>query len=223
MGKYIAESRYIASIWPGQMEGIQMHHGPSMNPKDGTSTWYRLKPFKKERGSKLAYVIEVNDSFEHAKNELKSADQGHKVTDLNPVYADEIVQSLIKYWTGNYVGIPHEAKPGIMEIANSVPTQAELAQMQSQQNAFMEYWYLEGQRIAIDPSIGMKGIPPMSKLAAEYLGRKTNWSHPAESLTMVNCPACKTAIPEDSYVCSGCGTKLKALPPELAQLNEAVA
>lgn len=219
MGKYIADTTSIASIYPGFTEPIRRDHSPDSNPNKGTSTWYRLKPVKK--GGK-AFVLEVSDCFEHKKDVCKSIDRGRITMEITPISVEEVCDDLLKHWVGNIVGLPHGALPGIMKIRGTVPQQEELEQMRAQQQAYMEYYFAEGERI-YQSNEGVHKISPKSKMAAEYLGRPTLWSHPAKSTDEVPCRACRKTIAADAYVCSHCGTRLKALPPDLAAFNELVA
>lgn len=221
MGKYVADVRRIASIYPGKLDRIRMNHGPTQRPSDGATTWYELTPVaKNQQTAKQCCVIEIYDSFEHSKDELKSAAQGQFVPGLHPISADAIVRHLLLQWTGNLVDFPPGALPGIMEITHSVPTQDELQQMKDQQMAYMEFIFMEAEREA---RIDVRRIPTeRARMAADYLGRHTAWSHPSETAGTAPCPACRQSIPEDAYVCHLCGTKIRAFPPELKQLEEQI-
>ena len=206
MGKYVASEKYICSIFPGPMPEVRMGHGPTPNPRDGNLTVYQLKPVKK--GDK-PFVLKVSDSFEHPVDALKTAEQGRTIYDTNLVTCEEITNALLRHWVGNMVGLPHGALPGIMEIISEVPKQAELRQLEEQQQAYMEYMFMEGERIARDKSVDQ--ISPPMKLAAEHLGRERLWSHPAQSLKTVSCEHCRQQIPDDATLCHHCGGRQEAV------------
>lgn len=215
MGRFTADTRYIASIYPGKVDRVTMNHGPSPNRKNGATTWYELKPVK--RGTK-PYVIEIADSFQHSKDEIKSAVSGTTVNAIDPVSCDEIADYLIRYWTGNLVNVPQDCLPGIMKIRGTVAQQSEIQQMKDQQEGFFEYWYSEGERLATANKLD--AISPIMKLSCDYLGRPRGWANMNVASNKIDCPACKASIPGDACVCQFCGTKLRALPASLRMFNE---
>lgn len=222
MGKFTPDVRRIASIYPGKIQPEIMNHGPSQYRKNGCTTRYQLEPVPKNRATpKQACVIEIYDSFQHSKDELKSAASNTYVGDITPVSCEEIVNYLITKWTGNLVNLDSDAKPGIMEIVGTVPTLAEIEQMKDQQQAYFEHFFREGSRLAASKDEhAARQISPEMKLAAEYLGREAIWSHPGKSLRTAECMACLAEIPVDACVCQHCGTKLRELPSHIRHLNE---
>lgn len=214
MGKFTPDVVRIASIFPGKTDRIAMDHGPSQFREDGTTTFYELKPATATK----PYMLEITDSFQHYKDEIKTAATGMTQYGIHPIACEDIADYLIRMWAGNLVDVPADAKPGIMIIRGATPHQDEIRLMKEQQRAYFEFFFLEGERLAKDAQV--KQISPPMKLAAEYLGRPRPWSHASNALENIKCPACKFDIPEDSYICGNCGTKLRALPAELQRLNE---
>lgn len=210
MAKYVADEKFICSIWPGEMEHIQRFHGPSprVDPKNGgNGTWYRLKPVPK--GAK-PFVLRVTDMFEHPKDVLKSAERGRTELESNLITCEEIVADLLRHWIGNMLGLPHGALPGIGEIISEVPKQSELEELKEQQQAFMEYLFMEGERLSRDA--GVHHITPTMRVAAEYLDKPRLWSHPGQSLQTTPCFHCRQPIPNDATVCFQCGGRQDNVP-----------
>jgi len=218
MGQFKPNSLYIASIYPGRRERIIKPFGPTMHRSDGTSTSFELKPVKK--GGK-PYVIEVPDMFQHSKDPLKTANQGKQAFSLDPVPCEEIAAELVRVWGENIPDLPFGAGPGIMILIGTTPQQHEVETMKAMLQAYCEHYFLDGERIARD--VGMHGINAEHKLAADYLERPRNWSHPGRALEMIPCPLCKKAIAADSIICGECGTRLKEVPKQYADLNPQLA
>lgn len=221
MAKYVPDSKWIASIYPGKLPPITKYHGQDPNPRKPRATVYSLDPVA--RGKK-PFMLEVIDSFENVPNPMKAAESqkserigSNMVFDSAPVACEQIVENLIQEWAGGMVGVPVGAQMGIMAIIGTVPTQAELILMTEMQTKFFEYMFQEGERL--DRQREWKGIRQPMVDAAIWLGRDRLWSSPSLSTEMVPCPACKKDIPADSIICNVCGIKLRALPPELAALN----
>lgn len=226
MAKYVAESKFIASIYPGKLPEIIKYVGPDPAVRDrngkanSRATVYRLKPVP--RGGK-PFMLEVTDSFENVPNPMKTAESSkgdrkgaNMIFDSNLVSCEEIAQGLVQEWVGNMVKMPVGGAPGIMIVVGTVPTQAELEHMQQAQTIYFESLYSEAQRLA-DIHLVDKITQPMRD-AAEWLGREPKWV--PKSTDLIACPVCRKDIAADSIKCAVCGTQLQALPPELAKLNQ---
>lgn len=230
MAKYTAESKYIASIYPGHLDPLRISVGPNpqVDSRNGFCTVYAIPPVK--RGEKPqaklpanvkfvngCYVLEVSDSFEKKVDNGETMSQGRTVWTTSPVSCDWIVANILDYWTGHMINVPNGMKPGIMEIANTSPTQAERERMEADQRAFFEWCFAEGERLDRDKN--WKDITEPMRLACDWLGYKRSWANPAEVGSTINCPACQESIHESAAVCRYCGTRLKALPEHIAALN----
>jgi hypothetical protein len=235
MARYVADSKYIASIFPGNLDRIKLYHGVNPKPGSGRATVYCLPPVPREgrpvipedltnvkhvkQNGRHFVVLEVSDAFENILNPLKSAESGTRVWDSGPVPCEEIIGTLMKHWTGNMVGVPPGATPGVMVINNSTPSQDETAIMLRAQNAFYEYMFQEGERLAREND--WKHITDNMRDACDWLGHKRNWAHPGNSQSTINCPECKQPILADANVCHHCRTRLRPVSPELAALQPA--
>ena len=119
MAKYIAEIRWIGSIYPGQALDIRRNYGPS-RANDGAdaqrSTLFHLEPVP--RGG-TPYVIPVFDCFESVRDFVRQGGGPRHKHNANPVPCEEIVSDLLTQWVGGLHLIPQDppAKPGIMEIS----------------------------------------------------------------------------------------------------------
>ena len=215
MAKYSAESTFIASIYPGELDAISLNHGPKPEVNSPRRTTYKLKPVK--RGEK-PYVIEVSDAFENILDPTKSAAQGRKFWSSAIVPYREICDNLISVWAGNMVGVPTGAGFGIMEVPNTLPTQAQLRQMMDRQTAFAEWAFQEGEKCNRENN--WKDIRDCWRVMAIWLGKKALWANPESASTLVNCPACRTLIDPEAAVCATCGTVVRALPESIAHLNQ---
>lgn len=222
MAKYVAESKWIASIYPGKLWPITKYVGPHPNPRTARATVYKLNPVP--RGGKPS-LLEVTDAFQNVPNPMKAAESmktdrigSNMVFDSAPVACEEICENLIQEWAGAMVGLPAGARPGIMVIVGTVPMQAEMKQLVEQQTVFCEYLFQEGERLARVND--WKGITQTMRDSAVWLGHERIWSSPAKSSDVVQCPACRQVIPSDASVCHHCGTRVKAMSAELAAMNQ---
>src|SRR5579859_5324432 len=71
MAKYIAESKWIYSIWPGKLEPIKLYHGPDPNPLSGRCTTYWIPPVPPRGPASKPKGIEVADAFENVLNPME--------------------------------------------------------------------------------------------------------------------------------------------------------
>jgi hypothetical protein len=225
MAKYVAESKWIASIYPGTLWPIIKYVGPHPNSHSPRATRYELKPVP--RGGK-PFMLEVVDAFENVPNPMKAAESSkadrigaNMIFDSSPVPCEEIAANLIQEWVGGRFGVPSGAAPGIMIVIGTIPTQAELKRMEEMQTAFGEYLFQEGERL--NELKQWKDIRPEMRDMAVWLGRDVRWGTPGNATDLIPCPACTKQIPSQSIVCAVCGTRLKALPPDLAKLNQTAA
>lgn len=222
MAKYQAEVKYIGSIYPGAVTPQRRNYGPSRESKGPNavrSTLFEMKPVP--RGQK-AYVLPILDSFEDvldpvSMSSMANPGKGEKPRMAKPVPVEEIVSDLLGCWTGHLFNVPSGAKPGIIEVVNSVPSQAELRQMDTQQSLYFEYLFAEGERLHNQND--WKEITETMRLAAEWLGHKRTWSHQAIARDAAPCPFCTKIIPNSALVCEYCSKTVKALPPELLRLQ----
>src|ERR1051326_8721952 len=101
MAKYTADSKYLASIYPGELEVIRFSVGPEPTEtrldkngrpvRNGFSTSYHIPPFNLARNQRPkdlpdnvkyangAYVLEVTDGFELVEDAAQSAEVGRKI------------------------------------------------------------------------------------------------------------------------------------------------
>ena len=223
MAKYIAETLCIASIYPGKLEPIRRHYGPtreSVGRKAVRSTLFELQPVP--RGGK-PFILTVEDSFEEVLDVMQiqnsTAGSIQKPRGIRPVPVENIVEDLIARWTGGIFmdGLPQGAGPGIIKINGTVPTKAELDELMERQTIYFETMFAIGERH--NQQNNWKDINDVMRLAAEWLGHKRVWSHRAISADSGPCPLCKAMVENDAYVCGSCGKVIRAMPPELAALN----
>lgn len=221
MAKYTADSKFIASIWPGELPIIRKYVGVHPNPRSGRCTPYQLKPVS--RGGK-PFCLEVSDAFENRPNPVKAAENnpGDRIGssmafDSVIVPCEEILANLLQEWTGGMIDMPIGGGMGIMAINGTVPTQAEHEQMMGELTIMFEHLFQEGERFHRQNE--WKSITGFMRLSAEWLGHERIWSTPQRSVDTIACPNCRQNISSQAFLCQHCGLKLKALPPELAALN----
>jgi hypothetical protein len=219
MPKYIAESQYIASIYPGMLERITLYHGDDPDVNSARAKVYWIPPFVKGYGAKPK-TLEVSDCFENVLDPMGSTETATKAWQSKPVPYQDIVRNLLQRWAGGMIGLPSGASPGIMAIKGTVPHDDEIKELYRMQNTYYEYNFQQGERRAREND--WKGITPDMKDAAIWLGVDRAWSTPGTSANMVACSECKQQIPVDARICHHCGTRLKAMPPEIAALNGAI-
>ncbi len=217
MAKWTPDVKFIASIYPGELDTVALNHGPSPSPKTPRRTVYKLTPVPRDQARTKPCVIEVRDGFEDVLD-LMGIQSGNKYMS-KPVDSAETVGCLLKYWTGNMVGVPPGASPGIIEISNTLPTQAEFREMFERQTQYAEFLFQEGERLNRENN--WKEITGAMKVMARWIGRETIWATPEQANKMENCPACGELIPPKVAICKHCHTKLRALPKEIAVFNQA--
>lgn len=230
MARYTPDKAYIASIYPGKLEPIRRNYGPSLHSSGKgaeRSSLFDLKPVK--RGEK-PYILELTDCFEEVidLNAIRGAQDGRvaRATAPKPVPVEQIREDLLRVWTGGLFAagdtpIPAEAKPGIIGIVGTVPTQAELNQLKTQQTLYFEILFTVGERL--HKQSNWKEITDTMRLAADWLGYDREWSNRAIARNSAPCPFCQTIIPETALVCAHCGKTVRAIPKDLAELQSASA
>lgn len=209
MAKYIADTKYICSIWPGKVEPQRRNYGPtreSSGKRAVRSTLYELEPVK--RNQKPPYfVLEVCDCFEDVIDVVGTSattERGQRPRLPKPVPVENIVSDLLNAWTGGIFleGMPNEAKPGIGEIVNSAPSQKELEALKAQQTLYMEYLFQAGEMYHKQNQ--WKNITENMRLAAEWLGHSREWSSRAIAKNSGPCPLCTQIIPDTAIFCPAC-------------------
>jgi hypothetical protein len=239
MGKYTAEIRYIASIYPGKLEPQTKFHGPERDSRKGRATRYWLPPvprhgkpvlpkednvsnvkihkIESSTGVRYVAVLEVPDAFESIPNPIDSVG-GRLKFNMGPVLCDEIANNLMQYWGGNFVDLPPGAAPGMIIIQNEIPTVAEMDRMILMQKNFYEYRLMQGDNAANQNR--WKEITQEMKDAVVYLGKERPWSG---GMLTVDCPLCFSPIPAQAAICNRCGHRIKPIPADLAALNPSLA
>jgi hypothetical protein len=157
------------------------------------------------------------DGFEDVIDMGSLSIHNSKARQPKPVDARETVENLLRIWTGNMVGVPPGASPGVIEIANTFPTKTESEEMIERQTLYAEFLFTEGERL--DREKNWKEITGAMKIMAKWLGKQTLWSEPGRVSDMVPCPACGGQILPRIPKCIHCGTQLRPFPKDLAALN----
>lgn len=207
--KYTSESKYVCSIYPGVLPPYVANVGPDPSPRKGRRTVYQLEPIKRFSKRKPFQVLEVSDAFENVPD-IKNATGGRMPFVASPVPCEEIVKDMINFWTGNMPGLPMDARPGIMEIVLSTPTQDELKRMEAMQTKFFEYMFQQGEEHHREGK--WNRITPAMRDACEWLGYERTWSHPEKSAEQIPCPNCAQLIRPIQKVCHHCQRDVN--PPE---------
>lgn len=221
MAKYTPDVLYIASIYPGEVVPQRRHYGPSRESAGRNavrSSLFTLQPVP--RGKK-PFVLEIMDSFEDVLDVVgssSSADaKGAKPRLSKPVAVESIASDLLACWTGGLFNVPQGAKPGIIQIADRVPTISEMREMEQQQVLYFSYFFTEGERLHQEKN--WKEITGVMRLAAEWLGKKTMWSHRDMAEESFACPLCTTIIPNAAVFCPQCHQQIKAIPVDILKLQ----
>ena len=222
MPQYKADVKYICSIYPGQLPALRRNYGSSpTNDGKGASrsTLFELKPVP--RGSRPGFfTLPVYDSFESiidvmGTSQLKKGEKAY-LPRLVPV--DEIVRDLVQKWAGGLIGVPVGAHPGVMEIANTSPTQDERESMETAQTLYFEFLFSEGERLYRENKF--TDITDTMRLAAEWIGQKRPWSDAGVARSSNPCPFCTEIISDMAIVCPRCQRQVKEIPPALAKLSK---
>lgn len=221
MGKYQSNSKYLCSVYPGVLPEIVRNYGTNPDAKQGRRSVFRFKPvdrFAKKQAERYD-VMEIIDSWENIPNPSKPVqNKGRMPFDSGPVPCDEIVRDIMNVWCGSILGLPTGVVPGIMEIANSVPTEAEKIELDRRQAAFAQYMLQEGDRLNTEKR--MKEITNAMRESARWLQQHRDWADPSAAADKVPCPACTQLVSNVQAVCHHCRTQIKALPAEIAALNQ---
>lgn len=214
MATYHAESVFIASIYPGKLEPIRRNYGPSresVGPNAKRSTRFELKPVAK---GKKPFILELVDSFQN----VPSYTTGRKEMVSTPVSCQEIADDVLGRWTGGLFNVPGGAKPGIILIAGTGPTAAELSEMRMFQTRYFEYLFNEGEKLH-DKKQWDNITEPM-RIGADWLGRNVTWANPAIAMDFGPCPLCGQNVANWVSVCASCGKTIRTMPAEIAALNK---
>jgi hypothetical protein len=210
MARYEADCCFIASIYPGKLEPIRRHYGPSRESqgiKAIRSTLFELKPVP--RGGE-PFVFPVWDSFQNI------VVVGQKERQPKPVPVQEIVDDVLARWTGGLHNVPTGAKPGIIQIAGSKPTRAEHEEMKQVQTIYFEFHFNKGEELHRQNK--WDDITEVMRLGANWLGRDALWANPAIAMESGPCPLCTRIIPNAAIFCPECKQQIKAMPAELAAM-----
>lgn len=200
MSRYQEESVCVASIYPGQLEIINLPYGPNPDPKrGGRNTRFEMKPVKK--GGR-PFVKSISDVFQSIVDTTESQAVGKVVMGARQVDCHQIANSLVERWTAHIPGVPPGGAPGVIKIANTVCRPGELQQMREMQAIYFEWHFQEAERWHQQGK--WKMITSEMKLAAVYLDRKTPWSDMSYSAGMVECPHCGEGIKSYVTVCRHC-------------------
>jgi hypothetical protein len=241
--RYVAEVRFIGSIYPGELPVLTRFYGPSISPTGQGAkrrTDYRLEPVP--RGGK-PFLLAVHDSFEEvldvmALSSLRGTPQ--KKMQSKPVDVDTIKTDLLNEWTGRLANVPNGAMPGVGEvhlldkavaeyqrtgllpdmILNSKTSgigEAEYQQLLAQQTSFFEYWFGQGEKLYDQKKF--EEVSPIMRLAADWLGHKRPWTNKDYVVESESCPFCTALVPKTAYICMTCGKTIRELPADLAALN----
>ena len=222
MARYTAEVAYIASIYPGQLEPQRRNYGPSLASAGKAavrSSLFQLEPVK--RGEK-PFVLTISDCFEDILDLGQLGVGGNnKARTAKPVPVESIVlDDLIARWTGGLFGVPQDAKPGVMKINNTMATKDEMREMMEMQTRYFEYMFSEGERIYKDKPAG-ESVTATMRIAAEWLMRPRLWSNTSMAAASAPCPFCREMrLDPEAYICAKCTRVVRAIPPELAVLNQ---
>lgn len=235
MARYIADVRFIASIYPGKLPDIRRNYGKTLDGEGfgvERSTLFHLEPVK--RGDK-PFILPVYDSFESVLNifELSALKgQAQKPRMPKPVRCQDIMADILKEWTGGLHNVPAGAMPGVGEVSllpsqlkefnssGKMPAglaQDELSQLESQQTLYFEYLFTEGERLHKEAN--WKEITETMRLAADWLGYQREWSHRAIARDSGPCPLCTSIIPNAAIFCPHCHQQVRAMPAEIAKVQ----
>lgn len=228
MAQYVADEKCIASVYPGQLPDQRRSYGPtreSIGPKAQRSTLFHMPSVPRGGKNKFA-VIKCYDSFEEgldvmAQNGLGKNEQRPRIQ--RPVPVESIIDDLMTAWTGNMFNVPAGARPGVMPIVGTVPTQDEMAQMREQQALYFEFWFAQGEALARgDKQVvdDYKRHSTEMRLAADWLGRDRPWSNARVAVESGPCPFCTTIISNMAIICPACHQQLRETPAHLALFNQ---
>lgn len=243
MARYVSDSVYIASIYPGELASISRNVGPRPEINSPRRTTFKLKPVKR---GETPFVMEVSDSWENIHNPMRSHKRSEqwesKIVDCNEIRAD-----IVKEWAGNIFDCPAGASMGVMAISGvgtssepcaacktglphsqaellkfHGPTEVEMTQLLDMQTRFAEWSFQRGEEAVRDKKTAeIRGI---WRTMAIWLGRKTtnNWATPALAAHDVNCVWCQTLISPNARVCATCGREQEEDDAESTDASEPI-
>ena len=240
--RYVAEVRFIGSIYPGELEIVRRFYGPSIHASGKGAervSRFALKPVP--RGEK-PFILPIHDSFEEVLDVMAlsaTTNNPVKPTQSKPVPVEQIVTDLIEKWTGNLANVPSGAKPGVSEVhlldrqvaeyqrtgalpdsvlnskLSGIP-QDEYDQLVQQQTSYFEYWFGQGELLHDQKKFDQ--ISPIMRLAADWLGHRRPWTNKDWVVENVACPFCTELVPEEALFCPRCRNQIKLIPPDRADL-----
>jgi len=199
--RFRRDSRFIASVYPDSPLPID-------RPFDG---WHTFKIDACPKGT-APQLLEVFDCFQIEPDFLQRNNK-HEVL----IFHEQVIGDLLKHWAATPMGAPAGCGPGIGVIAGPEPTEEEIAGLIERQTVMFTWQYHEGQRMAQQHD--WRGIDRHVRLAAAWLGMDEIWARDLHKSDVEPCPACHAPISKGVYICIACGTVLRALPPELAELQ----
>jgi hypothetical protein len=219
MAKYTSESQYVCSIYPGKLDPFVANVGPDPSPRKGRRTVYSLAPIKDRYAKKVTdryCVVEFADAFESVPNPQASTGGPMPMTS-SPVPCQELVKNALSLWCGNIPGMPAGYTPGIGVIANSVPTEAELKELERRQTLYFETWFQLGEKAHRENK--WDAITQPMRDACVWLGYTRVWASPERSSEQLPCPMCQQLIRPEQVICHHCRSRVRDLPANLAKLN----
>jgi hypothetical protein len=234
MARYIADCRFLASIYPGPLPVIRRNYGSSVNGEGAgatRSTAFELKPVPRGEDP---FVLQIFDSFEEVMDiaglsAMTGIPKRPRIS--KPVSVESIVADLLKHWTGGLSNVPNGAMPGIIELRPMKvelrkysedgtlpgPNRTELAQMTDQQTRYFEFLFAEGERL--NDQKNWQEITDTMRLAADWLGFERVWSHRAIARDTYACPLCTKIISLAAVFCPECKQQLLTIPPAIAAIQ----
>jgi hypothetical protein len=223
MGKWSSSSKYLCSVYPGKLQSIVRAYGPDPSPRGARRSTFEFKPVDRfAKSLKERYsVIEIVDCWENVPNPTKPIQtfMGRMPFDASPVPCEDIVRDLMNIWCGSTPGLPAGVAPGVMEIANSVPTGDELKELERRQAVFCEFQVQEGERLYREKNL--KAITPAMRESAKWLGQTREWMDLTRSSKLAPCPLCFQLVNEAQSICHHCQKQIKAMPADIAALQKA--
>ena len=178
-------------------------------------------------------TLAVYDAFEKKQDLMSEQVNGQPYYVPHPVLVTGphgIAADLVRQWSSSMIsmGDGTGAGPGIAVIGENVsdpenfkPSAEQLSELKAKQARWFEMLYYEADQIHKDKDSKKKGyvITSLHRAAAEWLGRKPDWTDQVTTgEEIIDCPACTSKIKASAAICPQCRTQIKALPSSISAL-----
>lgn len=206
MGKFVAEVKTIASVYP--LTPLEVHRPFGSTPHGGWSI-YKINPCF--RGSKPT-LLKISDAWQALLDPLT---RERAKPDL--IFAEAIANDVLTQWvSAKLLGTPPGSGPGIWICAGDEPTDSEIKEALNRQTIYFDWLFYEAQKLAASPSSqDWNKIGEEHRAAAIWLGKEEAWVKGRMHNDIKHCPACRSQVDPAAFLCANCHFPVRPMPPEM--------